>query len=254
VTAASVQRRLWVLLAVLLARGAWADPLPGTITRLRPSLVGVGTYDPLGSPRGHMLGTGFFIADGRHVATAFHLTADDPTASPAPAQLAIFVGTGQQAEVRMARRVRQDRRHDLAILRIDGKPQPALKPAAGPPPPEGTAIAIMGYPIGNSLGLHPMTNAGIVASVSPIALPQADLESLTAERIRHLKAPFPVLILDMIAYPGNSGSPVFERDGRVVGVVSGIYLRTTREGALSTPSAITYAVPSEHLVRLMEGL
>lgn len=253
-TVKAVLRRSWMLLAVLLAPGAWADGLPETIKRLRPSLVGVGTYDPLGSPRGNLLGTGFFIADGRYVATAFHLTAEDTAATPSPPRLAIFIGKGQHAEVRMARRVRQDPRHDLAILRIDGEAHPALPLGDGPLPPEGTAIAIMGYPIGNSLGLHPMTNAGIVASVSPVALPQADADSLTADRIRHLQAPFPVLVLDMIAYPGNSGSPVFERDGRLVGVVSGVYLRTTREGAVSTPSAITYAIPAIHLARLMEGL
>ena len=247
-------RSLWLLLAVFFTASLQADSLPETLKRVRPSLVGVGTYDPLGSPRGNLLGTGFFVGDGRHVATAFHLAATDQGALTAPTRLAIFVGTGQHAKVHMARRVREDPQHDLAILATEGDPHPVLSPSSGPLPDEGTAIAIMGFPIGNSLGLHPMTNAGIVASVSPIALPQADVESLTADRIRHLRAPFPVLILDMIAYPGNSGSPVFEQDGRVVGIVSGVYLRSIREGALSTPSAITYAVPSAHLVQLMEGL
>lgn len=247
-------RWLWLLLA--LCSGGSAAPLPELVKQIKPSVIGVGTYDPLGSPRGNLLGTGFLVAKGRHVVTAFHLASPDTpgaVTSTSP-QLAVFMGLGQRAEIRLATRVRADAQHDLAVLEIEGAPGASLRLGPQDLPDEGMAIAIMGYPIGNTLGLHPLTHAGIVASVSPVALPHPDAASLSAERIRHLRQPFPVILLDLIAYPGNSGSPVFDHDGQVRGVVSGVYLRSIREGAVSAPSAITYAIPVAHVLPLLEGL
>jgi S1-C subfamily serine protease len=63
-----------------------------------------------------------------------------------------------------------------------------------------------------------------------------------------------VFQLDGIAYPGNSGSPVFEaRSGAVVAIVNMVLVRATKESLLSQPSGIAYAVPAEHLRALLSA-
>ena len=63
---------------------------------------------------------------------------------------------------------------------------------------------------------------------------------------------FPVFQLDATAYPGNSGSPIYDpATGDVLGVVNMVLVKSTKESALSQPSGITYAVPARHLEALL---
>ena len=58
---------------------------------------------------------------------------------------------------------------------------------------------------------------------------------------------------DGTAYPGNSGSPVYDPEtGDVIGIINMVLVKGTKESALSQPSGITYAVPSRHLQSLLE--
>jgi S1-C subfamily serine protease len=64
-----------------------------------------------------------------------------------------------------------------------------------------------------------------------------------------------VFQLDATAYPGNSGSPLYDPDtGEVLGVVNMVFVKGTKESALTQPSGITYAVPSSHLEQLLKRL
>ncbi|MFN4063813.1 MAG: trypsin-like peptidase domain-containing protein, partial [Parazoarcus communis] len=66
---------------------------------------------------------------------------------------------------------------------------------------------------------------------------------------------FRVYQLDATAYPGNSGSPVFDPEtGEVVGVINMVFVKGTKENILSDPSGISYAIPVEHLSNLLNGL
>ena len=246
---------LWCLGWWWVVGACGAAGLPERVAAIKPSVVGVGRWNPLGSPQGELAGTGFFVADGLHVATSYHLEPVLDANEREGASLAVFIPHGRKMEVRAARRVKHDIRHDLAILEIEGEPGRPAPLADGAPPPEGEAIAVTGFPIANTLGLIPLTNAGIVSSVGPITMPRASAEGLTAQQIRLLRKPFEILILDMIAYPGNSGSPVYlQASGSVVGIVGGVYVKQAREGLLKDPSAITYAIPVSHLRTLLETL
>jgi S1-C subfamily serine protease len=64
---------------------------------------------------------------------------------------------------------------------------------------------------------------------------------------------FAVFQLDATAYPGNSGSPLYMADtGEVVGIVNMVFVKRTKEAALTDPSGITYAIPSRYLIELLK--
>jgi S1-C subfamily serine protease len=94
----------------------------------------------------------------------------------------------------------------------------------------------------------------MVSVVTPIAIPQGRAADLDPAVVRRLSTgSFPVFQLDATAYPGNSGSPVYDPDtGEVIGIVNMVLVKSTKESALSQPSGITYAVPSKYLKGLME--
>ena len=244
-------RRTALGLAALLVLPARAD-LTALVTASRPSVLPVGTFNPLENPRFAFRGSGFVVGDGNLVVTNAHVLPDTGT-QPRP-QLAVLVDArAENARGRLATLVHVDRSHDLALLRIDGPPLPALDLAPPDSVREGMEVALIGYPIGGVLGYSPVTHRGIVASITAIALPSltaGKLDATTASRIR--EGPFEVYQLDATAYPGNSGGPLLDaRTGHVIGVVNMVLVRSTRESALSNPTGITYAIPVRFVRELL---
>ena len=74
--------------------------------------------------------------------------------------------------------------------------------------------------------------------------------------IRRLNAgSFPVFQLHATAYPGSSGSPVYDPpSGDVLASINMVFVKGTKEAVLTQPSGIPYAVPSRHLTALLERL
>jgi S1-C subfamily serine protease len=111
-----------------------------------------------------------------------------------------------------------------------------------------------GFPIGATLGIIPATHRGMIAAITPIAIPSPAASNLDAKIVRRLTTgPFVVYQLDATAYPGNSGSPLYDPDtGEVVAIINMVLVKSTRESALSQPSGITYAIPARHLKALLD--
>lgn len=238
------------LLLVSFASAAGAD-LADTIDRIRPSVVAVGTFQPSGSPRQQFRGTGFVVGNGHLVVTNFHVLPEQ-VESEKNEQLAVFSGRGRQARFHPARMVASDPVHDLALLYIS-TPQPAMTLGSSRNVREGSEIAFTGFPLGMALGLYPVTHRGIVSAISPMAPPQIGSRLLTAKMIRSMRDPYDVLQLDATAYPGNSGSPVYDQSGgQVVGVINSVLIKGNKEAAIEKPSGISYAIPVEFVHKLLE--
>ena len=234
--------------------------VPETIARVKPSIVIVGTYNATNSPRFNLRGTGFVAGNGNWVVTNAHVIPDGAEADLA-SKLVVQVrvdAKGQAAQGELAMRqatvLEVDKLHDLALLQFDGAPVPKLTLRDSDTVREGQSIAFMGFPIGGALGFSPVTHRGMVSSITPIALPSATAQQLNARTIASLRSgSFHIFQLDATAYHGNSGGPMFDAEtGDVLGVINMVFVKGTKESALTNPSGISYAIPSKFVQQLMQ--
>jgi S1-C subfamily serine protease len=240
------------LLACCVLAPALAADLPRTIAAVKPSVVGVGTFQKTRSPAVRFVGTGFVVGDGLNIITNAHVVPELDTEKLET--LGIVIAAGDTVEFRPAVLVGTDREHDLAHLVISGKPLPALQLGDGAEMAEGRELAFTGYPLGMVLGLHAVTHRALLSAITPIVLPSLNSNKLGAGAILALQRDrFPIYQLDATAYPGNSGSPVYDpQNGVVVGIVNMVFVKGLKESAITNPSGITYAVPVVHARALMQ--
>jgi serine protease Do len=248
----ALRRGLLGWLVLVAAAGAGAQDLPALIASARPSVLAVGSYSALQTPRFGFRGSGFVVANGNRLITNAHVLPETPEGGEAPRTVVLIPARGGEPQVRAAKVVEVDRAHDLALLEFEGPPLPALPLAANDPVAEGLDVVLMGFPIGGILGFTPVTHRGIVASVTAVAPPPPSARSLSPQAVMRVRqGTFDIYQLDAVAYPGNSGGPLLDvQSGRVVGVINMVLVKSTRESALSQPSGITYAIP----VRFVDAL
>ncbi|MBN8443744.1 MAG: trypsin-like peptidase domain-containing protein [Thauera sp.] len=240
--------------ACLGAPGVVLADLVRLVPQIKPSVVAVGTYQRTRSPAFRFLGTGFAVGDGRLVATNSHVVPETVASEQMEMLVVVSPGGEQTGTVRQVMRVATDRSHDLALLRLQGGPPlPPLELGGDERVQEGQSVAFTGFPIGNVLGMTPVTHRGIVAAVTPIGIPQANSRDLNTGLVRRLSGEvFRVYQLDATAYPGNSGSPLFDPEtGAVIGVMNMVFVKSTKESVLTDPSGISYAIPIEYLRKLL---
>ncbi len=211
--------------------------LLGVFTRARPATlqieIGSGTPAFGGVPLG--VGTGFFISEGGLVLTAYHVV-DPGSAFRGEAALSARGPNGRRYGLEL---VGFDAYLDLALLQADlgGERSVSYLPLAPRPPTVGRGVVA----IGNSRNDFLAARAGEVRRLDVRAV-QARFADGTFE-------------LSAALAPGDSGGPVLDESGNVVGVVSYIaFARTAPEqpglfpllglfGSESDYSA--YAVPVE---------
>ena len=225
------------------------------IEHVKPSIVAVGTFERLRSPEFRFRGTGFAVGDGSIVATNEHVVpAVLDVAGEEKLAVAVRVANNK-IRVRGAREIASEPSADLVLLKIDGAPLPPLQIGNSNDVREGQIYLFTGFPIGTVLGLIPATNRAMISAITPIVIPPARAGKLSARAIRRLAAgAFPVFQLDGTAYPGNSGSPLYDPlSGKVVGIVNMVFVKGTKEAALTKPSGISYAIPAKKLMELLNS-
>ncbi len=228
------------------------ENLPNVVKKIKPSVVGVGVFTPTGRPQNELQGTGFVVSDGLHVITNYHVIAK-PLDDQLLQKTVVFIGTGPKAQVREATIIARSESDDLAILQLQGTPLPALTLADDAYIAEGTSIAFTGFPIGAVLGLYPVTHQGIISSITPVVVPAADARQINIRMLKQMRDPYFVYQLDATAYPGNSGSALYEQSsGKVIGVINKVFVQSTKEAVIEKPSGITYAIPVKRVRALLK--
>ncbi len=247
---------LWlplVLMLTLPASPLHAAELIKIIEKIKPSVVGVGTFEQTRSPPINFLGTGFAVGDGRHVITNAHVV-QAVLETDKKESFIVMIGQGKEGQAREAERVVVDPEHDLALLKISGEPLPILQLGDSDTIREGQTVAFTGFPLGMVLGLYPVTHRGIVSALTPVVQPGHSSKQLDEKMIKRLRdTAYAVFQLDATAYPGNSGSPLYDPEtGIVYGIINMVFVKGTKEAALSQPSGITYAIPGNYLRNLLQ--
>ncbi|HZB45740.1 MAG TPA: trypsin-like peptidase domain-containing protein [Pyrinomonadaceae bacterium] len=178
------------LLPLLAARAAAAEEsLPELVRRVKPSVVSVITYDQKGEVK--ITGSGFFVRPGQ-ILTNLHVVE-----GASRAEVRTFDGKGKTYAVEGLLAV--DAEGDLALLDVSSAQERSRAvETSATLPEEGEKIFV----IGNPLRLEGSVSDGIVSAVREVP---------NLGKIIQITAP--------ISH-GNSGSPVFNMKGQVVGVVT----------------------------------
>jgi len=208
---------------------AGALPLEELIAKIGDGVVLITVLDRTGHPVG--LGTGFVIDDTGLVATCFHVVRN---AAGAQVQ---FRG-GFATAVKGSRQLNSQ--SDLAILELEKKP-PHLVPLALGVSDElrlGQEVIAMGHPSG--LTLTP--TRGIVSGLHKTSELPPDARQFLS--LRKASKDEEWVQTDAVISPGNSGGPLMNRRGEVIGINSWV----------STETRFAFAVHVKHLDELRQNL
>lgn len=241
--------KILFLINLLLLPSVNAADLSTTIKKIKPSIVAIAIEDPIASPRYRLIGSGFVVSRDHLIITNAHVIEKKLQDKQ---RYVVISGSAEKIKVHQISRQQTFVNVDLAVISIPEKlPVMDLLPAGALD--DGTDLAFTGYPITDVLGLFPATHRATLSAVTPIVIPQSTAQTLSAEMIRLLKKPIVIYQLDATAYPGNSGSPLYDpASGRVAGIINMVYIKRNKEAVLSDPSGISYAIPVQYLHLVLE--
>jgi len=171
------------------------------------------------------LGSGFFITSEGHFVSNYHVVEGAKS-------LKVNVGGDYYpAEV-----VKEDPKNDLAIIKVIGRRDWVPIPVISSQPVDvGIQVGTMGYPQPELQGTTPKFTKGDIASLSGIKDDPTRFQ------------------ISVPVQPGNSGGPLFDSSGNVIGViVSRLNDMTAFSVSGSIPQNVNFAVKSFYLLAMMD--
>ncbi len=170
-------------------------------------------------------GSGFIISDDGYVVTNHHVVegATDVT---------VTLSTGDEYTAKV---IGSDSLNDVALLKVEATGLPAVKLGSS----DKLAIGDMVCAIGNPLGsLTATLTVGYVSGKDR----QVTTDNSTINMIQ----------TDAAINSGNSGGPLFNMYGEVVGITSAKYSGTTSSGA--SIEGISFAIPIDDVMSIIDDL
>ncbi len=165
------------------------------------------------------LGSGFIISPDGIILTNAHVVAE-------ATEITVKLTDRREFEAKV---LGIDKRTDIAVLKIDASNLPAVKIGHASELKVGEWVAAIGSPF----GFENTITSGIV-SAKARALPDENY--------------VPFIQTDVAVNPGNSGGPLFNMDGEVVGINSQIFSRTGGFMGLS------FAIPIDVAMQVKDDL
>ncbi|MCR6648391.1 MAG: trypsin-like peptidase domain-containing protein [Cellulomonas sp.] len=182
------------------------------------------------SQSGTALGSGVVIDDAGHIVTNNHVVAG---AQDDKVQVTLTDGRIFTADV-----VGTDPTTDLAVIKLVDPPKDLEAAALGTS--EGVRVGQAVMAVGNPLGLQNTVTTGIVSAVDRPVSTQDESGSQTTVTN--------AIQVDASVNPGNSGGPLFDAQGRVIGINSSIATTSQQSGSIG----LGFAIPVD-LVKNVAG-
>ncbi|MBS1137294.1 MAG: protease Do, partial [Proteobacteria bacterium] len=172
------------------------------------------------SPRGETptrgMGSGFIVRSDGTILTNAHVVAD-------AAEVTVKLNDGREFQAKV---IGMDKPSDVAVLRIQADNLPTVRLGD----PARTRVGEWVLAIGSPFGFENSVTAGIVSAKSR-SLPDGTYT--------------PFIQTDVAVNPGNSGGPLFNLNGEVIGINSQIYSRSGGYQGLSFAIPIDIAMNVE---------
>ena len=195
---------------------ASATPPPAFSERvyqvIRPALVLIETH----SPGEDGLGSGVVIDDNADILTSLHVVA-----GATDIKITFVDGTKATGQV-----IGSQPANDIALLSADHIPAQVVPAVLGNP--NRMQIGDEAFVVGNPFGLYGSMSAGIISGFDRSFQPPNSNQVLKG-----------LIQIDAAVNPGNSGGPLLNRDGEVIGIVTGIANPTDQDVFIG----IGFAVP-----------
>jgi len=170
-------------------------------------------------------GTGFAISEDGHIATAYHVIKDAKT-------IKVYLSKDSFVSARV---IHGDPANDLTLLKIENPTPNFLQITQMRSVKTGDRVFTIGFPISSVLGQEAKYTEGVVSSLSG------------------LKGASSLLQITVPVQPGNSGGPLVNEKGEVVGIItSTAAILPFIEKTGSLPQNINWAVKADYLRPLIE--
>jgi len=185
-------------------------------------------FNPFFSPQGQ--GSGFIYSKEGHIVTNNHVVE-----GATQVDVTFFDGTRLPAEI-----IGTDPDSDLAVIKVDAPPE-SLSPVAWGDS-DSIQVGQRAVAIGNPFGLNGTLTSGIISALGR-SLPSLNSSFRIPEIIQ----------IDAAVNPGNSGGPLLNSHGEVVGVVNAIVPRQLDNGERSF-LGVGFAIPGNLARRVVPSI
>ncbi|MFT4066570.1 trypsin-like peptidase domain-containing protein [Paraburkholderia sp.] len=203
-----------------------APDFSSIVSRYGPAVVHIGvkeaaSVDENGQRKsgGEALGSGFIISQDGYILTNNHVV--DGASS-----VSVKLTDGREFHARV---IGKDKATDVAVVKIDASNLPTVKIGN----PDASKVGEWVVAIGSPYGFDSTVTSGIISAKS---------RSFSDD------SPIPFIQTDVPVNPGNSGGPLFNLNGEVIGINSMIYSRTGGFQGLS------FAIPIDAAMHVKDQL
>lgn len=200
------------------SRGQGVDPFEELRRFGFPLPFGPG-FEGFGTPERRGQGSGFIISSDGYILTNHHVVAGAD-------ELTVHLTDKREFKAKV---IGSDEKTDVAVIKVDAKNLPAVKIGKSDQVKVGEWVAAIGAPF----GLENTVTQGIVSAKS---------RNLPDDQF------VPFIQTDVAVNPGNSGGPLFNMKGEVIGINSQIF--STTGGFMG----MSFAIPIDLAIQIKDQL